>query len=103
MSRVPTANVPGVDFITAAQTEIGETLIYVNDAKSSLRGVFPVPVSGISISWSRQVQEAIAPGRLSLGDEALELEIRRAFAEGNVFPRQLNVDRSRQLTISGFE
>ncbi|MDX6354965.1 MAG: hypothetical protein QOF98_1868, partial [Streptomyces sp.] len=88
------ANVAGSDFITARINPNGTVTIFVNDAKLSVRGRFPTPATSIPLTWGEEVRQAIAPGRLDLGDPVLEEAIRRAFAEGRVETRQLNADYS---------
>jgi DNA-binding GntR family transcriptional regulator len=41
-----------------------------------------------------EVRDAIAPGRLDLGDRVLEAAIRQTFANGRVEIRRLNADHS---------
>ncbi|MBL8153468.1 MAG: hypothetical protein JNM70_04730 [Anaerolineae bacterium] len=106
LQRPGGANVPGADFITAELDANGKvSQIIVNDAKTSIRGQFPTPEApGAWTKWNAEVQQAIAPGRLNLGDPALEAEIRQAYAQGRVRLRQLNVDYSPngQGNISGW-
>ena len=51
-----------------------------------------------------ELQAAAAPGRLNLGDPALEAAIRQGYASGRVRIRQLNADCSPGSggTITGF-
>ena len=51
-----------------------------------------------------ELQAATAPGRLNLGDPALETAIRQAYASGQVRMRQLNADYSPSGggTVTGF-
>lgn len=95
LQRPGGANVRGPDFLTAEVDANGHvTRLIVTDAKSSVRGRFPSPASSMPSSWNAELQQAIAPGRLRLGDAALEAEVRQAFAQGRVSLRQLNVDYS---------
>ncbi len=53
--------------------------------------------------WMGEVQAAVAPGRLNLGDAALEAQIRAAVTAGNVTMRNLQVRISPTgLTITGW-
>jgi hypothetical protein len=96
----------GVDFITATENRInGEVTILITDVKTSTIGKFPAAQSGlIPIEWGREVEAAVASGRLDLGNKGLENRVRDAFRAGRVFPRQINVDYSPkgQGKISGF-
>jgi hypothetical protein len=86
------ANVPGADFITVGQDATGKLVVYVNDAKSSIRGVFPTPRTQLPASWLAEVRSAVAPGRLDLENPALEAEIRDTVQNGRVSQRQINVN-----------
>ena len=66
--------------------------IFLNDAKTSVRGKFPRPSTTIPIAWGPYLRDALS--RLDLGDEALEREVLNAFRVGRVFLRQINVDYS---------
>ena len=107
LQRPGGVNHSGPDFITAARdNSTGEMNIFVNDAKSSVVGRFPTPSTSIPLTWGDEVQSAISPIRLNVGDAALEAEIRAAFDNGNVFPRQININYSPapsgQGSITGF-
>jgi hypothetical protein len=90
------ANVAGADFITVGIGPDGRLMIFVNDTKTSTTGSLRKPkgTKEFPRSWRYQVQAAIAPGRLDLGDPDLEAEIRQAFAEDRVELRQINADYS---------
>ena len=96
LQRPTGANVTGTDFITAVvrpgTKQIREVLI--TDVKASLVGKTPVPKTTIPGSWQAEVNGAVAPGRLNLGDAALENEVRTAVQQGRVRLRQLNVNYS---------
>jgi RHS repeat-associated protein len=94
LQRPGLVNQGGPDFITVGQDTAGNLVIWVNDAKSSAAGQFPRPSTAIPISWGAEVRASIAPGRLNLGNPALESQIRAAFDSGRVFPRQINVNYS---------
>ncbi len=99
------ANVPGVDFITAVRDSRGGIAeVLANDAKTSIRGVFPTPRTTVPAAWMTEIQNAVAPGRLNLGNAALERQVRDAVAQGRVRLRQLNVDYSPagQGTVTGW-
>ncbi len=98
------ANVPGADFITAAEGPQGMEII-VNDAKTSSVGKFPSPKGpGVKPTWQAEVDDAIQPGRLDLGDPVLEQRIRDAAQAGRVRVRQVNADYSPagQGDLSGY-
>lgn len=88
------ANIRGADFITAARGEDGLMNILVTDVKMSTRGIFPAPRSSMPTSWLNEAADAVSPGRLNLGNQALEEEIRGGFEAGRVLRRQINVDYS---------
>ena len=90
LARPAGANRIGSDSITAARVD-GQMTIFVNDAKYSTTGSYPVAESVLPRAWRREAWDAVAPGRLNLGDAALEAEIRDAFFAGRVQVRQLNV------------
>jgi hypothetical protein len=91
------ASVPGVDHITVGR-ENGRMRIYANDAKTSEVGRYPKPAEEMRNDWLNEVQAAV--GRARFGPEgdqqarALEQEVKQALADGEVYLRQLNVDRS---------
>jgi Domain of unknown function (DUF4157) len=93
--QAPTgANVTGGDFFTAEIDADGQVSLIITDVKMSTVGKFPTPATAIPLTWGDQLRAAIAPGRLGLGDPALENAIRAAFAAGRVRVRQVNVDQS---------
>lgn len=94
LQRPEGANLPGVDFITAARNAQGQLEILVTDVKTSTTGRFPKAATTLPSGWRREVEDAIAPSRLNLENNALEEEIRRAFTAGRVRLRQINVDYS---------
>jgi hypothetical protein len=99
------ANVSGADFITAVPDgQGGITEIIVTDAKTSGVGRFPTPETQLKSTWVDEVEAAIAPDRLDLGDPNLEAAVRAAYQQGQVRLRQLNVDYSPngQATITGW-
>lgn len=53
--------------------------------------------STIPLSWHSEIEQAIVPGRLNLGEPVLEVEIRSAFKAGRIRRRQVTVD----LTSTG--
>jgi hypothetical protein len=94
LQRPQGANVGGADCITAARTSNGEMEVIVTDVKTSEVGRFPTPNLTLKPAWRTEVSDAIAPGRLNLGDPALEAEIRNAVSAGRVRVRQVNFDYS---------
>ena len=96
LQRPTGANVTGTDFITAVvrpgTKQVREVLI--TDVKASVVGKAPVPKTTIPGSWQAEVNNAVGPGRLNLGDAALENEVRMAVQQGRVRLRQLNVNYS---------
>jgi hypothetical protein len=94
LQRPVGSNVSGVDFITARHTPNGQIEILVTDVKSSTRGKFPSPETTIPPTWQAEVQAAVAPGRLNLGDPVLESQIRAAVQAGDLRLRQVNVNYS---------
>jgi hypothetical protein len=88
------ANVNGTDFITAVRNPAGQIEVLVTDVKMSTVGKFPKPSSTVPAAWRAEVEAAVAPGRLKLGDAALEEEIRAAVRANRVRSRQVNVDYS---------
>jgi hypothetical protein len=93
LQRPGGANVPGADFITAAEGPDG-IRIYVNDAKTSTTGKFPKDKGPyVKLVWAAEVHNAVA--RLDLGDPVLEARIRKAAADPTrIQVRQINVDYS---------
>lgn len=98
LQRPTGANVTGSDFITAVlrpgTRKVQEVI--TTDVKASVAGKFPVPKTSIPGTWHTEIQNAVAPGRLNLGDRALEAEIRAAVQQGRVRLRQINVNYSSQ-------
>jgi hypothetical protein len=96
LQRPTGANVTGTDFITAVvrpgTKQVKEVLI--TDVKASVIGKAPVPKTAIPGTWRAEVNDAVAPARLNLGDAALENEVRLAVQQGRVRLRQLNVNYS---------
>jgi len=104
------SNVPGPDFITATREFVGEgpeqplqmrASIYLNDAKISGIPQFPTPPTEAKATWLTELESAIAPGRLDLGDQLFEQAIRDAVAEGRVFIRQVEIDYSSGVGVEG--
>jgi hypothetical protein len=95
LQRPEGANVPGVDFITAARNAQGQLEIIVTDVKTSTVGKFPGPATlPLPKEWRDEVQDAISHGRLSLENRALEQEVRSAFVAERFHLRQINIDYS---------
>lgn len=94
LQRPGGANVPGADFITAVDGPNGIE-VFVNDAKTSTVGNFPTPKGpGVKPTWLAEAEDAVKPGRLHLGDPALESRIQAAVKAGKVTVRQVNVNYS---------
>jgi hypothetical protein len=79
-------NVRGVDFVTAARRADGKMEIILNDATINMS---KVPKTSPPPAWVAEAQAAV--GRMSLGDAALEAEIRDAMTAGRVRVRTLSV------------
>jgi hypothetical protein len=88
------ANVEGPDFLTAVRLPNGDIRLIVTDVKTSTVGRFPRPATTVKKEWLPWLNAATRPGRLSLGDPALEAAIRAAYEAGRWEPRQINVDVS---------
>jgi hypothetical protein len=103
LQRPAGANVQGGDFFTAVRKPDGTMEIVATDVKTTTVGKFPKPKTTLKGSWRAEAKAAVAEGRLQLGDEALEKEIREAFDRG-VRLRQVNANYSPsgQGTITGF-
>lgn len=105
LQRPQGSSVAGVDFITARKDSGGLMEVIVTDVKASMVGKFPTPATSVKATWMDEVNAAVAPGRLDLGDAALESEIRSAVTAKRVRMRQVNVDYSPtpqgQGTMSG--
>lgn len=102
LQRPSGSNLPGPDFITARPNpQTGVMEVVINDMKLSTVGRFPTPATQIPPSWMAEAQAAVAPGRLNLGNPALEAQIQQAFQQGNVVLRQLNADYSPAPTGQG--
>jgi hypothetical protein len=95
LQRPEGSNAPGVDFITAVDGPDGIE-IFVNDAKTSTVGKFPAAKGpNVKPAWQAEVDDAVSPSRLKLGDPQLEARIRAAAANpAKVHVRQINVDYS---------
>jgi hypothetical protein len=93
LERPSGTNIGGrADFLTAGR-ENGQMYVYVNDVKASGVGRFPTPDTGtVKATWMNQVQDAVGPGRLNLGNSAVEKEIQDAVAGGFVKLRQIDVN-----------
>ena len=88
------ANLAGPDFMTAQFGGNGQATLIVTDVKTSMVGSFPAPATAMPATWTAELQAAIQPGRLNIGDPVKENAIRQAFAQGRVRLRQLNADYS---------
>jgi hypothetical protein len=89
------SNVPGPDFITAAQNPATKTWeIIINDVKMRNSARFPKPKK--VRDWIKEAFDAVSEQRLNLGDPALEAQIRQAAKQGRIRFRQLNADYSPQ-------
>jgi hypothetical protein len=90
------ANVPGADYATAVRLPNGDIEIVVIDAKSRVSGTsaFGDVRTSLPTTWSNSVADAIAPGRLNLGDPGLEMAIRDAWANGRVRIARDTIDYS---------
>ena len=106
LQRPTGANVTGADFITAVlrpgTRKVQEVI--VNDVKASVAGRFPVPKTSMPGTWRSEVQNAVSPRRLNLGDPALEAEIRTAVPTGPRSPaaNQCNYSFPGQGLITGW-
>jgi hypothetical protein len=98
------SNVAGPDFLTAGRDAQGDMWVFVNDANTSTTGKFPKPKTTYPAKWNTEIQDALGPTRLGLGDAALEAEIRDAVAKGRIRFRQINIDMSPagQGRVTGF-
>lgn len=99
LQRPTGSNVPGTDFITALADPPGSNNIVeivVTDMKASGVGRAPAPSAVIPASWRAEVQDAISPARLRLGDPQLEAAIRRAVQRVPIRRRTLFIDYSPQ-------
>jgi len=97
------ANWKGPDFITAARRN-GKVWIFVNDAKTSMKGRFPRKKWSVPRKWYPFVDRALAKGNLQLNNRLLEEEIRLAYKQGRMMRRHIHVDYSPsgQGKVSGF-
>jgi hypothetical protein len=105
LQRPAHANAPGTDFLTAVRDPItGQYRVVVTDVKSSTIGQFPPARTSLSPDWLREIRDAVAPGRLNLGNPALEAQIRAAVLQGRISLRRITVDYSAagQGAIRGF-
>ncbi|MFC7724175.1 DUF4157 domain-containing protein [Nocardioides sp. GCM10028917] len=88
----------GPDFITARRNAKGEIEVIVTDATINRA---KVPKSSLPRKWRAEVDEAVAPDRLKLGDPKLEAEIRRAVKDGRVKLRTQMIETTPQgVTIT---
>jgi hypothetical protein len=96
LQRPTGANVIGTDFITVVLHPGTKRVkeVIVTDVKASVRGQFKKATTTIPGSWRTEVDNAVAHGRLDLGDTTLEDAIRAAVRQGRVRKRQLNVNYS---------
>ncbi len=92
------SNVPGPDYVTAVRLPNGDYEIVVGDAKSRVSGAsaFGRVRNTLPASWQTEVNNAIAPGRLGLGDPVAEQAIRDAWAQGRVRIARDTIDYSPQ-------
>jgi hypothetical protein len=74
-------NQGGPDFITARRDAQGQIEVIVNDSTLNPNKKIKSSVPG---TWRKEVDDAVAPGRLDLGDPKLEAEIRQAVKDGRV-------------------
>ena len=90
------SNVPGADYATAVRLPNGDYEIVVADAKSrvSAASAFGQVRTSMPSSWQNAVSAALAPGRLGLGDPAIEQAIRDAWAQGRVRIARDTIDYS---------
>jgi hypothetical protein len=90
------SNIPGPDSATAVRLPNGDYEIVVVDTKSrvSAGSRFGQVRSALPPSWQSAVDDALAPGRLDLGDPALEAAIRDAWDQGRVRVARDTVDFS---------
>jgi len=97
LQRPTGANVQGADFITATLREGSATevdFVIATDVKATTTGRVPVPKATMPGSWRVEVNNAVAPGRLKLGNPVLEDAIRAAVKAGRVRLRQVSVNYS---------
>jgi hypothetical protein len=81
IQRPGNVNQGGPDFITARRDANGQIEVIVNDATINPNKKVK---SSLPATWRKEVADAIAPGRLDLGDPQLEAEIRQAVKDGRV-------------------
>jgi hypothetical protein len=74
-------NQGGPDSITARRDAKGQIEVIVNDSTINTRKKVKKSLPG---TWKKEVDDAVAPGRLDLGDPKLEAEIRQAVQSGRV-------------------
>jgi hypothetical protein len=60
--------------------------------KTSENGRYPKPSVEMRADWLQEVKDAVA--RVALDDMRIESEIKQALRDGEVYLRQINVDRS---------
>jgi hypothetical protein len=91
------ANVSGVDFVTARRGAGGKMEVLLNDATLNPN---KVPKTTPPSTWVSEARDAVAPGRLDLGDAALEQEVRDAVTAGQLRVRTLTVNLTPQGTVN---
>ena len=79
----------GVDSITVSFDKAGNAKIYLNDFTTA--GTAKEPKLAHA-NWRKELNEVIAPGRLSLGDGKLDRAVRAAVKKGNVYVRTVRVE-----------
>ncbi len=92
------ANVPGADYATAVRLANGDYEVVVVDAKSRVSSTsdFGDVRTSLPASWRDSVVDAIAPGRLKIGDPVIEQGIRDAWSQGRVRIARDTIDYSSQ-------
>jgi hypothetical protein len=86
-------NEGGPDFITAVRVQ-GEIKIVVTDVKYRADPkTFPSPKQILTDEWRVEVYKA-AVLRVKLNDSNLEADIKKAYVDGQIYMRQLNVTYS---------
>jgi hypothetical protein len=104
IQRPTGANISGVDFITAVPMSAGSMQIreiILTDVKTTTVGApAPKPKSVVPGKWQTELQDAVSPTRLRLGNMMLEQNIRQAALKPPRM-RQLRVDYSPAASGSG--
>ena len=96
------SNIPGPDYVTAAELPNGDYEIVVSDAKSRVSAnPYGRVRSALPASWQNAISDAVSPGRLGLGDPTLEQSIRDAWAQGRVRIARDTVDYSTGVAGAG--